>query len=78
MAFIDGEHGENFMTVLGLPLFGDVGTNFTTKLSNNTGTFPKIWESKQPTIDKFVLQKLNELEQKIKELKKELALSTRN
>lgn len=78
MAFIDGEHGENFMTVLGLPLFGDVDTNFTTKLSNNTGTFPKIWESKEPTIDKYVMQKLIELEQEIKELKKELALSTRN
>ena len=72
MTFIDGEHGENFMTVLGLPLFGDVSTNFTTKLGNNTGTFPKIWESKQPTIDKYLLQKLNELKREIKELKEEL------
>lgn len=45
---------------------------YTIKLSNNTGTFPKMWECKQPTIDKFVLKKLNELEQEIKELKEKL------
>lgn len=31
MAFIDGDKGENFMTVLGFSQYG-----------NNTGTFPKI------------------------------------
>jgi len=47
-------------------------TDSTTKSSNHTGTFPKIWEMKQPTIDKYVMQKLIELEQKVKELKEEI------
>lgn len=57
--FIDGENGENFMTVLGFSEYG-------------MGTFPKIWEEKQPTIDRYVMQKLIELEQEIKELKEEI------
>ena len=57
--FIDGENGENFMTMLGFSGYG-------------IGTFPKIWEEKQPTIDRYVMKKLDELEQEIKELKEEL------
>lgn len=53
--FIDGENGENFMSILGFSQY-------------SIGTFPKMWEEKRPTIDKYVLQKLNELEQEIKEL----------
>ena len=45
-------------------------TDFTTNSSNHTDTFPKIWEEKQPTIDKYVMQKLIELEQEVKELKR--------
>ena len=59
MAWNDSENGENFMTILGFPQYG-------------RGTFPKMWEVKQPTIDKYVWKKLNELEQELKELKKEL------
>lgn len=61
MAFNDGDNGENFMTVLGFPQFG-----------NNMGTFPKMWESKGPTIDKYLMQKIIELEQEIKALKEEI------
>lgn len=57
--FIDGENGKNFMTVLGFSQYG-------------IGTYPKIWEEKQPTIDRYVLQKLDKLEQEIKELKEKL------
>lgn len=57
--FIDGENGENFMTMLGFPQYGK-------------STFPKIWEVKQPTIDKYIMQKLIELEQEVKELKEEI------
>lgn len=57
--FIDGENGENFMSILGFSQY-------------SIGTFPKMWEEKRPTIDKYVLQKLNELEQDIKDLKEEL------
>lgn len=32
----------------------------------------KIWEEKQPTIDRYVMQKLIELEQEVKELKEKL------
>lgn len=32
----------------------------------------KIWKEKQPTIDKYVMQKLIELEQEVKGLKQEL------
>ena len=49
-----------------------IGPNLTTRSSNQTGAFPKIWESKQPTIDKYVMQKLIELEQEVKELKEKL------
>lgn len=34
--------------------------------------FPYMWKQTQPTIDKFILQKLIELEQEVKELKQEL------
>jgi len=47
-------------------------TDFITRSNNHTGTFPKIWEEKQPTIDKYVMQKLIELEQEVKELKEKL------
>ena len=57
--FIDGENGENFMTILGFSQYG-------------RGAFPKIWESKQPSIDRYVMQKLIELEQEVKGLKQEL------
>lgn len=57
--FIDGENGENFMSILGFSQYC-------------IGTFPKIWEEKQPTIDKYVMQKLIELEQEVKELKDEI------
>ena len=29
-----------------------IDPNLTTRSSNQTGTFPKIWEEKQPTIDR--------------------------
>ena len=56
MAFIDGENGENFMTALGFPQYGN----------------PKILESKVPTTEKCLTQKLIELEQEIKELKERI------
>lgn len=34
--------------------------------------FPYMWKQTQPTIDKFILQKLIELEQEVKELKEKL------
>lgn len=34
--------------------------------------FPYMWKETQPTVDKFILQKLIELEQEVKELKQEL------
>ena len=72
--FTDGDNGENFMTVLGCPQFGNLANpDYTIRLSNSTGTFPEIWkEERQPTIDKYVMQKLNELEQEVKALKEEI------
>lgn len=35
-------------------------------------TFPKIWEYTQPTIDKFVAQRLDDLQRQIIQLKQEL------
>ena len=57
--FIDGENGENFLTMFVFSKYG-------------IGTSPKIQEEKQPTIDKYVMQKLIELEQEVKELKEKL------
>lgn len=34
--------------------------------------FPYMWKETRPTIDKFILQKLIELEQEVKELKEEI------
>ena len=46
---------------------------YTTKLSNSINKFPEIWkEERQPTLDTFVLQKLNDLEEQIKELKQQI------
>ena len=50
-----------------------IDPDIITRASNSTDTFPEIWKlERQPTVDKYVLQKLNELEQEIKELKEEL------
>lgn len=35
-------------------------------------TFPKIWESHGPTLDKYAMLRLDELEKEVKELKKQL------
>lgn len=48
-----------------------IDPNFTTKLSNSTGKFPEIWKE-APTIDKFAMQRLDELEREVKELKQQL------
>ena len=76
--FTDGDNGENFMTVLGFPQFGNLANpnnnpDIITRSSNSAGTFPEIWkEERQPTVDTFVMQKLNELEQEVKALKEEI------
>lgn len=46
-------------------------TNLT-RSNDYTDTFPKIWESREPIINKYVMQKLIELEQEVKELKEKL------
>lgn len=45
---------------------------FTTKLSNRTDKFPHVWEEKQPTIDKYVLEELDALEREIQKLKEQI------
>lgn len=34
--------------------------------------FPKIWEYSQPTIDKFVMQRLEDLQRQVEQLKQEI------
>lgn len=34
--------------------------------------FPYMWKETRPTVDKYVMQKLDELEQEVKELKEKL------
>lgn len=52
-----------------------VNPNIITRAFNRTDTFPKMWEEKRPfSINEYVLQKLDKLEQEIKELKEKVRI----